>query len=134
MLIIGVDFIIGNLLRKLYFSQISGLLHRTTYSIDKTEADILIFGSSRANHHYDSKLFEESTGQYTYNTGRDGNFIFYQTALLKSILKRYKPKQIILDFEGTFAFNQNDYDRIAALLPYYKSHKEIRDIVLLKSD
>lgn len=127
------DFFIGLTLRHFYFKQKTGVLSRTTYSIEKTNADILIFGSSRANHHYNTKIIETTTNLSAYNTGRDGHFIFYQTALLKAILKRHTPKFIILDFAGTFEFKQQDYDRLSSLLPYYKSHEEIRDIVELKS-
>jgi hypothetical protein len=94
----------------------------------------VIFGTSRANRHYDSKLLEDLTGETVYNTGRDGHFIFYQTAVLKAILERYTPKQVILDFEGTFEFNQRDYDKLSSLLPHYKSHPEIREIIELKSN
>lgn len=132
LLVIG-DFIIGSTLKHFYFNTSSGLLHSATYSINETEADILIFGSSRAIHHYDTKIIEENTGLSAYNTGRPGNFIFYQTALLNSIVKRHTPKQIILDFSGTFKFRQEDYDRISSLLPYYSSHIELRDIIHLKS-
>lgn len=127
------DLLIGKTLKYFYFNSSSGLLQRTTYSIEKTEEDILIFGTSRANHHYDITLIEKQTGLSAYNTGRDGNFIFYQTAILKSILKRYTPKQIILDFTGTFEYRQEDYDRLFSLLPYYDSHPEIHDIIELKS-
>ncbi len=127
------DFLVGKTLKYFYFQTSSGLLQRTTFSIEKTEADILVFGTSRANHHYDAKLIEEETGLSTYNTGRDGNFIFYQTAVLKSILNRYTPDQIILDFTGSFEFIQEDYDRLSSLLPYYDSHPEIHDIIVLKS-
>jgi hypothetical protein len=133
-IVFALDFIIGNLLEKYYFTVTSGNLYRATHSLDEVEADILIFGTSRANHHYDSKLIEELTGKTVYNTGRDGHFIFYQTAVLKAVLERYNPKQVILDFEGTFEFNQLDYDKLSSLLPYYKSHPEIRDIIKLKSD
>lgn len=132
-LILVGDYVIGNTLEYFYFKTSSGLLQRTTYALEETEADILIFGSSRANHHYDTKIIEEKTGQSAYNTGRDGNFTFFQTALLKSVLCRYTPKQIILDFSGTFKFLQEDYDRLSSLLPYYNSHEELRDIILLRS-
>ena len=127
------DYVMGSTLKYFYFNASSGLLQRTTYAIEETEAEILIFGTSRANHHYDTKFIEENTGRSAHNTGRDGNFIFYQTALLKSILSRYTPKQIILDCSGTFKHRQVDYDRLSSLLPYYSTHKELRDIVLLKS-
>ncbi|WP_273568325.1 hypothetical protein [Maribacter halichondriae] len=128
-----MDFILGKTLRHFYFTQDSGLQHRTTVSIEKTEADILIFGASKANHHYDPRILEDSLNMSAYNTGRDGQFVFYQTALLKAALKRYTPKLIILDFIGTFAYDQHDYDRLSNLLPYYEDHPELRDIILLRS-
>lgn len=128
-----LDFAIGRTLRYFYFREKSGLHYRTTYAMEKTNADILIFGSSRANHHYVPEVFEDSLNMSFYNTGRDGNFIFFQTALLKSILTRYTPKIIILDIAGGFEKNNIAYERLSSLLPYYKTHKEIRKIVDLKS-
>ena len=93
-----LDFTIGKTLRYYYFKESSGTHFRTTYAIEKTNADILIFGSSRANHHYVPAIFEDSLKMKFYNTGRDGNGIFFQLAVLKSILKRYTPKIIIFDY------------------------------------
>ena len=128
-----LDFSFGKVLRHYYFLASNGVFQRTTFSIEETEADILIFGTSRASHHYNVQVIEKETGKSGYNTGKDGNFIFYQTAILKSILKRYKPSQIILDFTGTFEYRQRDYDRLSCLLPYYETHPEIHKIVKLKS-
>jgi hypothetical protein len=127
------DFFIGKTLRYYYFKQRSGLEYRTTYSIEKTTAEILVFGSSKANHHYRPDIFEKELKLSFYNVGRDGNFIFYHYAVLQGILKRYSPKVIILDFtRSEFLKEQSNYDRIAALLPYYKTHPEMRKIIELK--
>jgi hypothetical protein len=128
-----LDFAIGRTLRYFYFKQTSGLQFRTTYAMEKANADVLIFGSSRASHHYVPEVFEDSLKLSYYNTGRDGNGIFYQTAVLKSVLKRYTPKVIIFDFAGGFETDISDYDRMSSLLPYYRSHEEIRKIIELKS-
>ncbi len=128
-----LDFSTGNMLRYFYFKQQSGLLYRTTYSIEKTNEDILILGSSRANHHYDTRAFEKSFGQSCYNAGRDGQFIFYHYAVLKAVLKRYTPKMIILDFTASDLRNDSrGYDRLSVLFPYYKNHPELRSIAELK--
>jgi len=130
-----IDLVIGNLLKHYYFKQQSGWLYRTTYAIETTRADLLIFGASRANHHYYTSMIEEQLGKSTYNTGRDGNAIFYHYAVLQSILKRYTPKIAILDIShGEFQQNKDSYDRISSLLPYYNSHPEIQHIVQLKSN
>jgi len=121
-------------LRKFYFKQTSGFLYRTTYSIDSTNADILIFGSSRANHHYIPHVFEDSLKMTCYNTGRDGNFLLYNYALFKTITNRYTPKIVVFDISpNEFYYKSYEYDRLSILLPYYKNHPEIRNILYLRS-
>ena len=129
-----LDFTIGTTLQYFYFKQESGFLYRTTYAIEKTKAPVLIFGSSRASRHYNPNIFSNQLHLSSYNVGHDGNFILYQYAVLSAVLKRYRPKLIVLDItRGDFAIRQNDYERLSALLPYYKGHSEVRPIVQLKS-
>ncbi len=129
-----LDRSIGGILKYLYFNQDSGLLYRTTYSIDSTKAEIVIFGSSTANHHYYPGSFEKRMNLSLYNAGRDGNSIFYHYSVLKCILKRYSPKIAILDFNiGEFKKDEQSYDRISSLLPYYEQHPEIQYIIQQKS-
>ncbi len=133
-LILILDQLIGETLQHYYFKQIAGAAYRTTYSIDSTNADILIFGSSRANHHYVPGIFEDSLKMSYYNTGRDGNFLLYSYAIFKAILTRYNPKIVILDINSDeLYFNANKYERLSSLLPYYNNHPEIRRIVELRS-
>lgn len=132
--VFACDYSIGNILSYLYYKQQSGLQYRTTFSIESTTSDILIFGSSRANHHYHPDIFEKRLNLSYYNVGRDGNFIFYHSAVLKGVLKRYSPKIVILDFiSGEFLQDQESYDRLSSLLPYYWKHPEMRSIINLKS-
>ena len=129
-----LDFIIGSLLNYFYFKQKSGFLYRTTYAIEKTTEDVIIFGSSTATHDYYPDIFKERLRLSYYNVGRDGNTILYDYAVLKCMLKRYTPKIVILDFDiNEFKKTQEAYDRMTPLLPYYKTHPEIRPIVDLKS-
>lgn len=128
------DRIGGKILEHFYFRQENGFQYRTTYTIEETKADILIFGSSRSNHHYHPEVFENKLRLSYYNAGRDGNYIFYHAAVLKGVLKRYTPKIIILDFvSGELEKDQLSYDRLSSLLPYYKSHPEMRPTIRLKS-
>jgi len=133
LIVFFLDFSLGRLLRYYYFKETSGLHYRTTYSIDSTKANILIFGSSRANHHYVPEVFKDELNMSYYNTGRDGNAIFYQVALLKSILMRHNPRIILLDYAGGFEKGPEYYDRLSSILPYYRSHKEMRSTIELKS-
>jgi hypothetical protein len=129
-----LDFVFGNILRNLYSNQKPGEIYRINYSMDSTRADILIFGASRANHHYVPENFLKRMNLSCYNTGRDGQIILYNYAILKSVLKRYSPKIAILDLSrDEFATDQQSYDRLSALIPYYKTHPEVREIIDLRS-
>lgn len=134
LIVFVADLLTGETLRHYYFSQDSGQLYRTTYSIDSTEAEALIFGSSRANHHYKPGVLADKLGMQVYNAGREGNFIFYHYGVLSAVLERYTPEIIILDFvRGEFMYNRESYDRLSGLLPYYRSHPEMRETIRLKS-
>jgi hypothetical protein len=129
-----LDFIIGTLLSTFYFKQESGVEYRTTFSLEKTTADVLIFGSSTANHNYLPETFQKRLKMSTYVVGRDGNSILYDFAVLKVILTRYSPKMLLLDFDlQEFTNDKDDYDKLSSLLPYYEKHPEVRSIVDLKS-
>ncbi len=129
-----LDFIVGGVLKIFYFKQESGLQYRTTYAMEKTTADVLVFGSSTATHNYYPQLFEHRLGMSYDNAGRDGNSTFYHYAVLEAVLKRYLPKLIIYDFDShEFSKDKDSYERLSSLLPYYKTHPEIRSVVDLKS-
>jgi len=132
-ILIIFDFLIGKTLQYFYFNETSGVHYRTNIAVNSTRADVLVFGASRAIHHYVPSIFIDSLNFSFYNVGEDGQSILYHLAILKAILKRYKPKIIILDFYGRFDMEKKYYDRLSALLPYYKKHKEIRPIIDLRS-
>lgn len=133
LIIFSLDFAVGKTLRYFYFKEQFGRQYRATYSIDKCKADVVIFGSSRAYHHYASNIIEDSLKQTCYNTGSPGQFILYNYATLKAVLKRYTPKKIILDVSaGNLSIDKSSYERLSFLLPYYKDHEEMRSIIDLK--
>jgi len=134
LLVFIFDRVAGSIAKHFYFKQVAGAFYRTTYAIDSTKADILVFGSSRANHHYVPEIFEDSLKMSFYNTGSEGNFLIYNYAVFKSIISRYKPKLIILDINpGELFYNKADYERLSSLLPYYDEHPEIHSIVEMRS-
>jgi hypothetical protein len=133
LIVFVLDFTIGSMLRYYYFKQTSGFYYRTTYSFEETKADVLIFGSSKANHQFYPDIFEKRLNLSYYNVGRDGSSIFYHYAILQSVLKRYTPKVIILEMTREFDKKQISYDRISMLLPYYESHPSIRPIIEMRS-
>ena len=115
-----LDFLIGGVLSYLYFNEKSGLLFRTTYAIDSTRADILVFGSSRANHHYVPTIFANKLHMTFYNCGRDGSNLIYHAAIISAVLERYSPKQIIIDLTPN-ELCVSEEGRLSALLPYHNN-------------
>src|SRR5690606_7066608 len=135
LLLFILDYAIGRVMEHYYYKIDAHTPEQhTTYSIKYADAEIMIFGSSRAQHHYDPGSFTSSSLTF-YNTGKDGQGIFYSLAILKSLLSRSSsPKIIILDINpNEFSKNQDSYDRLAELLHYYNDHDEIQAIVNLKS-
>jgi len=136
-LVLGVvlfilDLAIGKILEHFYFKQTSGAFYRTTYSMDSTNAKILIFGSSRANHHYDPRIVEKELGMSCYNTGRDGNFLLYNYAIFETITQRYEPKIVIFDVNrNELSSTSDDYERLSALLPYKNRNNAIDKMIAL---
>lgn len=88
------------------------------YSLFKKNADVLILGSSTANHHYNSKMMEDSLGMSVYNSGLDGRDLIYFDVVLQSAIKRQKPKYVILDI-GDVHLNGNWINRIGDTKLYY---------------
>ncbi len=133
-ILIMSDQIVGRLLRKYYFSMKSGTNAKITYIAEKTNADLLVFGSSAASHNYNTELLEKKLGIKSYNAGRDGTGLLYSYGLLQMVLQRYTPQIVILDFHpASLNKNYTDDERIAPLLPYYQDHPEIRELILNRS-
>ncbi|SIT75377.1 hypothetical protein [Pontibacter indicus] len=135
LILYATDFTIGNLLEYFYFRiNPSAPAYFTTYALNEADEDVIVFGSSRAQHHYDPTPFESSLHKTFYNTGKDGQGILYSYVVLKSILERSpKPRIILLDLNpNEFHSTQADYDRLTELLPYYHTNKVVQEIVTLK--
>lgn len=125
--VFAVDFIIGYGLNKLYFNLKQGQFGQNTYALDYANPDILIFGSSRALHHYSSEILSKKIGGTIYNAGRDGQFLPYYCAAQDVILERKIPKIIILDVNiWELGPNEQKYMKLAQLLPYVEEHPILR--------
>lgn len=128
------DQIIGRALRHFYFKSESGDIYQLRYSLDSTKAEIIILGSSRANHHYVPEVIEQEVDMTCFNTGVDANFLLNSCAIYKSIVNRYNPRVVLLDLSlNELLSGTGGYDELSSLLPYVRSKEEIRDIVLMKS-
>lgn len=85
-----------------------GYIGHHKYVTDKVKEDILIFGSSRAIHHYNPQIIMDSLGLSCYNCGQDGNGIILFYGLWQMIKERHKPKMIIYDVNTSFDLYKGD--------------------------
>jgi hypothetical protein len=129
------DQFIGYILRRLYFTQNTGQSANLNYVLKECKSDILIFGNSRAQHHYDTRILSDSLHMSCYNAGQDGGHsILLQYAQIKIISERYSPKIIILEFSPeNIVYYSDSYDKLSILLPYYSEYPSIRQLILLRS-
>lgn len=120
------DRLLGLGLEKLYFNQKYGQFADISYSVDSVKQKVLIFGSSRAYHHYSTSIISQKLSKSTYNVGMDAQMIPYSSAMQEIILKRYKPEIMILDISPWEIYEGSEkYEKLTALLPYVNSHPEL---------
>lgn len=102
---------------------------------DTHEDEIVIFGSSRARHHYMPSIITEKTGHACVNLGMDGQNIYYATALLHLYLQHNNPKLVVLDLFG-IDFEQTSEkfktERLADLSPIYGMNEKVDSIISLR--
>lgn len=116
-----VDFAAGSAIKAAYNRVTKGDCGRNNYMMKTLkDKDILIFGSSRAIHHYDPEVLSKDLEMSCYNCGEDGMGIILSYARLNAILSRYTPKMIIYDFEKSFDIKEGDnYRYLGKLKPFY---------------
>lgn len=126
---IAVDFVIGRVLDKLICDIPDQSEEGLTYlSVKKVEAPILIIGSSRARHHYNTRQIQDSLGLYTYTIARDAHFLSYQSSVLNAVLDRYTPNLVLWECSMNALFSK-ERDAVHTLHPYYYDCETLRDII-----
>lgn len=114
-----VDILFGIACKYMNDHSKGGGIKSRYYVCKESTEDVLIFGSSRAKHHYVPDVVEDSLGMTCYNTGEDGNGIIFSYGILKMITQRYSPKLIIYDVTW-FDMDKDDNMKYLDLLkPYY---------------
>ena len=136
-ILVFVDFILGSITQKIFFSQKTGKYARATYAIKEADEDIIVLGSSHAHRHYVPEELKQETGKTVFNAGAEGQQLLYHYGLLKMILeKESKPDLIILNIDDYFLYDTPvAYDRLNDLHPYYGEYRdELYPILKLNSD
>lgn len=89
--------------------------------------DVIILGSSRANNHFVSQMFEDK-GLNTFNFGMSGGHLFEASLMLKLMIERkYEIKNVILEADLNLSNDQLSDGVSAKFLPYIHNSEVIKD-------
>lgn len=92
---------------------------------------ILIFGSSRANHHYVPAIIEKELGKSCYNCGVDGTGIVNMYGRLSLILEHHTPELIVYDVAHAFDLLKNDNTKYLGKMRYFYHNETVKEIFAL---
>jgi hypothetical protein len=127
-----VDFLLGQTFGYLLTKQTDGRYYKIKYSLDNSNEQIIILGSSRAETDYNPAIFKDVLGMNCWNTGRGGQSLNYFLAIEQEIFNRYSPKLIILNIDPNTLKESINYDRTAILRPFSRDHTSIFNILSKK--
>ncbi|MFA9188012.1 hypothetical protein AAGV32_07710 [Flavobacterium sp. FZUR7N2.5] len=97
------------------------------YNSEARNYDVVILGSSRANNHFVTEMFEQK-GLKTYNYGISGGHLFESSLLLKLMLERnYKIKTLILETDLNLSNEKRSETVAAKFLPYIHDSEIIKN-------
>ena len=128
-LVICIDFSLGWVFDMVYANTQKGDYGRNQYICSQVDKECLIFGSSRAIHHFSPRLIQEKTGMTCYNCGDDGMGIVAMYGRYQLIRQRCIPKVIIYDVVAHFDLAADDKTRYIGNLRYYLDDKGTVDLV-----
>lgn len=114
-----IDILFGQMCQYMNDHSKGGGVKSRYYICKESREDVLIFGSSRAKHHYVPEIIEDSLDLTCYNAGEDGNGIILCYGFLKMITQRYSPKLIIYDVTGFDMYEDDNMKYLDLLKPYY---------------
>lgn len=97
------------------------------YNSEARNYDVVILGSSRANNHFVTEMFEQK-GLKTFNYGISGGHLFESSLLLKLMLERnYKIKTLILETDLNLSNEKRSETVASKFLPYIHNSEIIEN-------
>lgn len=99
----------------------------TVFNSSAKKYDVVILGSSRANNHFVSQMFEDKRIK-TFNYGMSGGHLFEASLMLKLMIERkYDIKNVILEADLNLSNDQESEGVAAKFLPYIHCSEVIKD-------
>jgi hypothetical protein len=131
-LMVALDRLVGAAFRYLYFctstGEGGGLINRALLQYP----EVLILGSSRAKHHFDSEILSKQLSMSVYNAGINGQDFLYAAMLLDVRRQSNTPPKLILLNIDRSSFGENEEERTKAkVFSYYLERSSVvRDVLV----
>ncbi|OYX80118.1 MAG: hypothetical protein B7Y83_18800 [Flavobacteriales bacterium 32-34-25] len=104
------------------------------YNSKARNYDVVILGSSRANNHFVTEMFEQK-GLKTFNYGMSGGHLFETSLMLKLMLERnYKIKTLILEADLNLSNEKRSETVAAKFFPYIHNSETIKNHFVNEED
>jgi hypothetical protein len=128
--IVGCDWLVGAVTGKMIrnVGDVGVNQTNTAQALFARKADVLILGSSRANHSFDCRILEDSLGMKCYNAGRDGQNMVYDAMVFFTYIERHIPKIVILDVASSM-MDDSWFGNLNEMNCYYGLAKPLDRIV-----
>jgi hypothetical protein len=132
-------FFIASLLLDVLFTTIlsqSSERNKVEYVIHSfgKKYDVMIMGTSRANNHFVTNLFEKK-GLKSFNYGISGSHLFETSLLLKvMIANKFQIKNLILEADLSICNEKRDEGTTARFMPYIHTNSIIKEHYKNESD
>ncbi|BFM42263.1 hypothetical protein CFS9_09040 [Flavobacterium sp. CFS9] len=125
--VILIAVILDGLYTAIFFQSKNRGKIESVFNSEVRKYDVVILGSSRANNHFVSQMFEEK-GLKTFNYGMSGGHLFEASLMLKLMIERkYEIKNVILEADLNLSNDQESDGVSAKFLPYIHNSKLIKD-------
>lgn len=109
LLAVGLDRLVGRALEKMFDNAEVGEQGRINYVLNDVDAPILVFGTSKALHHYVPQVIIDSTGLEFYNCGFEAQGIMTNYAMIRCITQRYQPRLIVYELDYHYDIELDKY-------------------------
>lgn len=102
------------------------MYYRCIYQLNTHQSDILITGASRASHHYNTYIIEDSLLCSAYNAGYDGMNINFSYLTIQRAINNGQVKIVLLDLSAQQITDDYSYS-LQNHKPYYWKNSDVRE-------
>lgn len=134
-LMICLDQVCGYLLQWMYLRTTTGEMGGLINDAIHRAPDVLVLGSSRAQHHVSSAILRERLSVSVYNAGINGGDFLY-AAMLLDLRERYgcvMPKIILWQIDPlSLSYVEEEIQRTSLFSPYIENSDLVRSLILMR--